>query len=315
MNGQTILEALREIITNPLAILTTLVAIGAWLLVLREKRSARLALEAAAVAPSSERAAALQALGISLSDIVALPATHRLNFLSRRFLLLAYLSSLIAFIIYQALIASAITKLTLDSALTELENPLRGGPATQLTELIQSHLDKRFSIFPEDAAHQYSGVVVVRAPLSAQLEINNLLNAIREELGLAVKGLSVQGIDSDTVRAINVISEVTTVEFVETPLTEVLAYLSDYHGVVIFADAMAFLEQGIVEDTPVTMEMKSVPLRAVLEHLAREHNAAFSFDNGRIIITTKEELSEQFGVTMVHDIRDLIEYARQQRKK
>ena len=58
------------------------------------------------------------------------------------------------------------------------------------------------------------------------------------------------------------LSQPTQVEFVETPLKDVIDYLKDLHHIEIQLDAPALKEAGVDESTPVTKNLKGISLRS-----------------------------------------------------
>ena len=62
----------------------------------------------------------------------------------------------------------------------------------------------------------------------------------------------------------------TQIEFVETPLKDVVDYLKDLHHIEIQLDSAALKEAGVDESTPVTKNLKGISLRSALKLLLDE---------------------------------------------
>ncbi len=62
----------------------------------------------------------------------------------------------------------------------------------------------------------------------------------------------------------------TQLEFIETPLQDVIDYLKDYHGIEIQLDTKALNDVGIDPTTPVTKNLKGISLRSALRLMLRE---------------------------------------------
>ena len=62
----------------------------------------------------------------------------------------------------------------------------------------------------------------------------------------------------------------TQLEFIETPLTDVIDYLKDYHEIEIQIDKKALDDVGIGTDTPVTKNLKGISLRSALRLMLHE---------------------------------------------
>jgi len=69
----------------------------------------------------------------------------------------------------------------------------------------------------------------------------------------------------------------TQLEFVETPLSDVIDYLKDYHGIEIQLDTKALGDVGIGSDTPVTKNLKGITLRSALRLMLHDLNLTTSF--------------------------------------
>lgn len=83
-------------------------------------------------------------------------------------------------------------------------------------------------------------------------------------------------------------------EFIETPLSDVVDYLKDYHGIEIqLDDIRALADVGIGSDMPVTLNAKGMPLAAAMQ-LVEDKFAELKFvvrDYG-ILVTTKDRAEE-----------------------
>ncbi len=61
------------------------------------------------------------------------------------------------------------------------------------------------------------------------------------------------------------LQELTRLEFIETPLADVLAYLRDFHDIDLEMDRRSMASAGVDEDVPCTFNMQDVTLEAALE--------------------------------------------------
>ena len=76
-----------------------------------------------------------------------------------------------------------------------------------------------------------------------------------------------------------------TVEFVETPLSDVTDYLSDLLKITVFLDRKALGAVGGPEKTLVTVNMKNVTLSAALGRILREHHLTHLVQDEVLLIT------------------------------
>jgi hypothetical protein len=109
--------------------------------------------------------------------------------------------------------------------------------------------------------------------------------------------------DEEKVRA--ALNAPTHFEFVDTPLSDAIAYLKDQHKIEIQLDARALGEVGIDAGTPITKKMSGVSLRSALRLLLREHSLTYLINDGVLMITTPEEADNQL-ITKIYPVGDLV---------
>jgi hypothetical protein len=97
----------------------------------------------------------------------------------------------------------------------------------------------------------------------------------------------------------------TTLEFIETPLSDVVEYLEDLHGIQIELDTRALDGVGIGSDTPITRNLKGVSLRAALRLMLKDLDLTYVVKDEVLQITTPEE-AEANLVTKVYPVGDLV---------
>jgi hypothetical protein len=97
----------------------------------------------------------------------------------------------------------------------------------------------------------------------------------------------------------------TSMEFIETPLADVVGYLKDLHGVEIQLDTRALDGVGIGSDTPITRELKGVSLRSALRLMLKDLDLTYVVKDEVLQITTPEE-AEANLVTKVYPVGDLV---------
>ena len=101
------------------------------------------------------------------------------------------------------------------------------------------------------------------------------------------------------------LAEPTQLEFIETPLQDVIDYLSDLHGINIIIDRLALDNAGIAPDTAVTINLSGVKLCRALDLMLRPLHLTWTLRHDVLLITTPEE--EQIALsTEVYDVADLV---------
>jgi len=101
------------------------------------------------------------------------------------------------------------------------------------------------------------------------------------------------------------LSSPTQMEFIETPLQDVVDYLKDYHAIEIQVDRGSLDDIGVGADTPITKNLKGITLRSALNLMLREIDLTFTIADEVLLITTPEEAACRL-ITCVYPVDDLI---------
>jgi hypothetical protein len=97
----------------------------------------------------------------------------------------------------------------------------------------------------------------------------------------------------------------TQLEFIDTPLSDVIDYLKDYHGIEIQVDRKALSDVGIGTDTPVTKNLKGTTLRSALRLTLRELGLTYVVQDDVLLFTTPEEAKSRLE-TKTYPVADLV---------
>ena len=97
----------------------------------------------------------------------------------------------------------------------------------------------------------------------------------------------------------------TSLEFIETPLQDVVDYLKDFHEIEIQIDKRALDDVGVGTDTPITRNLKNISLRSALNLMLGEHDLTYTIADEVLLITTREEAATRL-TTKVYPVADLI---------
>jgi hypothetical protein len=99
----------------------------------------------------------------------------------------------------------------------------------------------------------------------------------------------------------------TQIEFVDTPLKDVVDYLQDLHHIEIQLDAPALKEAGVEESTPVNENLKGISLRSALHLVLGECGLKFVIHNEVLLITNSAKAdSEEYMETRAYPVQDLV---------
>lgn len=85
-----------------------------------------------------------------------------------------------------------------------------------------------------------------------------------------------------------VLDQPVTLEFIETPLTDLQAYLESVTGVQFHLDTRALDDVGIGTDTPLTVTLKEVPLETALDVVLADLDLTWTVRGNLLIVTTPE---------------------------
>ncbi len=94
-------------------------------------------------------------------------------------------------------------------------------------------------------------------------------------------------------------------DFAETPLSEVVDFLKDRHGIEIQIDRKALEDVGIRTDEPITRKLKGISLRAGLRLMLSELELTYVIQDEVLLITTPEEAETQLS-TAIYPVCDLV---------
>ena len=99
----------------------------------------------------------------------------------------------------------------------------------------------------------------------------------------------------------------TQIEFVDTPLRDVIDYLKDYHHIEIQLDTAAMKDAGADPDAQITKNIKGISLRSALKLLLEESKLTYVVHNEVLLITTPEKAtSDDYMTTKVYPVADLV---------
>jgi len=97
----------------------------------------------------------------------------------------------------------------------------------------------------------------------------------------------------------------TELEFIETPLQDVIDTLEDYHKIQIEIDTKALDDVGVPTDVPVTKSLKGISLRSGLRIMLGELDLTYVIEDEVLKITTPEEAENKLS-TKVYPVADLV---------
>ena len=94
-------------------------------------------------------------------------------------------------------------------------------------------------------------------------------------------------------------------EFVDTPLKDVVDQLKLQHGIEIQLDMKALTEASVSPDMPITKSLKGISLRSALRLMLGEKDLNYIIDHEVLLITTADK-AKATVVTKVYPVADLV---------
>ncbi len=103
------------------------------------------------------------------------------------------------------------------------------------------------------------------------------------------------------------LNQETSLDFIETPLKDVLDYLSRKHRIPIRTDVSSLKEAGVNDDTPITCKLSGIPLRSALEIILDELQLKWAIHHDVLmIISPAKAESDEYMYTKLYDVTDLL---------
>jgi len=109
---------------------------------------------------------------------------------------------------------------------------------------------------------------------------------------------------STTMRIYRALQEKTDFQFTDTPLTDALSFLKDYHQVTIWVDVAAMQDRGIDPTAPVSLELSGITLRSGLKLLLEPKGLSYVVEDEVLKITTAEAATSH-QLTRIYPVHDL----------
>jgi hypothetical protein len=99
----------------------------------------------------------------------------------------------------------------------------------------------------------------------------------------------------------------TTIDFIDMPLTDAVAYLKDQHKIEIQLDQKALDEVGIAADQAINRNLTGITLRSALRLILRDMDLTYLIRDDVLLITTPDRAAENL-VRLVYPVEDLVRY-------
>ena len=101
------------------------------------------------------------------------------------------------------------------------------------------------------------------------------------------------------------LEKTTEIEFLDTPLSDAMEFLSDVHKIPIIIDEQALAEDGIATDEPLNRTLRGLRLDSALNILLKDLRLTYYVDNEVMTITT-EVVEDERTETRIYPIGNLV---------
>ena len=112
--------------------------------------------------------------------------------------------------------------------------------------------------------------------------------------------------DKKEQRILAALKEEISVEFLDTPLIDVVQFLSEMTEVPMIVDQMALDDEGIPSDEPITLTLAGVSLRSTMKMMLDDYGMTWVIEDEVLKITSKTK-SEEKQISRVYPVADLID--------
>ncbi len=161
------------------------------------------------------------------------------------------------------------------------------------------------------------GMVAVRGKTSLVVTQNErshrLIDRLLKRLAL-IRDDNPTGLSPAEQKIERTLASPTQVEFIETPLSDVVAYLQDYHEIEIRIDKKALDDRRVPADVPITKDLAGISLRSALALTLGELDLTCYNANGVLLITTPEE-AQVYLTAKVYPVGDLLSKEENRRRE
>jgi hypothetical protein len=106
-------------------------------------------------------------------------------------------------------------------------------------------------------------------------------------------------------KILEALQDTTTIEFIDTPLADVSAFLKDLHGIEIQINNRALADVGLASDTPVTRNLRGISLRSALRLMLQDLDLTYVIRDEVLLITTPDDAVTNV-ITKVYPVADLV---------
>jgi hypothetical protein len=180
--------------------------------------------------------------------------------------------------------------------------------ASELADIVMSNIavESWEELGGTASLNEYENLLVVTAPIQTQQQVNQFLNHLRANRGLARQAWKPSGDTEAMARVREVLEETTFGQMVDIPLEDAMLTFSNSHNVRIMIDTLSLEDSGLDSQYPVSLDVKGLPLKEALELLLRDLRLTYTVRESGIMIMAQEDAETKGQLTVAHDVSDLL---------
>jgi hypothetical protein len=144
-----------------------------------------------------------------------------------------------------------------------------------------------------------------RDPVAAKPAARGPVQPKSASQGVVRKGPLCKGLRAGRAAVKKALAEKISLEFTETPLSDVIGYIKAQRKIEIQLDKKALDDVGVGEDALITCRLTGISLRSALKLLLHNLGLTFVIDDEVLLITTPE-IADSHLETVVYDVADLV---------
>jgi hypothetical protein len=189
--------------------------------------------------------------------------------------------------------------------------------ADGLLEMVMSHVQPTTwtDVGGTGAIEVLDQGLIVAQSWTVQQEVAQFVQAIDKAYAQHHQGnfrspIEVGENDSSSTQAVRrALAEPTSLQFNESPLSDVVVFIKEQHKLQVQLDTAALDTAGITTDSPVNIDVEGVPLANSLNIMLKSIESTYVVRDEVLLITTPEEVDNQL-ITRIYPVYDLLEAER-----
>ncbi|MCH7728367.1 MAG: DUF4974 domain-containing protein, partial [Planctomycetes bacterium] len=134
------------------------------------------------------------------------------------------------------------------------------------------------------------GALVVRQTQAVHRQIEDRFRGVLRVVGVgSTRIMDIEGAKTPKKALVSA----TRIQFIETPLQDIVDYLKDLHNVEIVIEKRALAAEGVSPDVPITVSLQDMSLASVLSLVLEPHDLTWIAKDNKIVVTSANSAAAQ----------------------